>query len=214
MRRLQRLGLPDDIRERLGRWRAEVCELVDGGREIPEGLSKRYRTPELKAILRREASDKCSYCEARISHVYPGDVEHIVPKSIEPRYMLDYENLTYACAECNRNKGAYYDPAHQLLHPYEDNPRQHLAAFGPMILHLPGARRGQLTEKQLGLNRPPLLERRSERLLQLVTLVDRYVLEPEGPLKGILRGELEREAGADAEYTLVAKTFLETVGIV
>jgi 5-methylcytosine-specific restriction endonuclease McrA len=213
MRRLQRLGLPDDIGERLDRWRTELCELVDAGGEIPEALRNRYRSAELKAILRRETADKCSYCEAHISHVYPGDVEHIVPKAIEPRRMLDYENLTYACAECNRNKGTYYDPAHRLLHPYDDDPRQHLAAFGPMILHLPGARRGQLTEKRLGLNRQPLLERRTERLLQLVTLVDRYVLEPEGPLKGMLRAELEREAGADAEYTLVAKTFLETVGI-
>ncbi len=40
------------------------------GGEVPTALARMHRDPEVKQLLRRETSEKCVYCESKISHVY------------------------------------------------------------------------------------------------------------------------------------------------
>jgi hypothetical protein len=68
-----------------------------------------------KPALVAAQHEKCAFCEAKIRHTQPGDVEHFRPQAATRQskdaplrkpgyYWLAYEwtNLLLACAECNR----------------------------------------------------------------------------------------------------------------
>lgn len=81
-----------------------------------------YSHESVKQTLREAQHDKCCFCEAKVSHVSDGDVEHFRPKAAVRQsradppsrpgyYWLAYEwtNLYYACERCNRrNKQALF----------------------------------------------------------------------------------------------------------
>jgi uncharacterized protein (TIGR02646 family) len=106
---------------------------------------------KLKTHLFELFHGKCAYCESRVLHVSPGDVEHYRPKKgvtedpTHPGYYwlaYDIENLLPCCEKCNRARGkknhfpvkgfrAHFpddidkeEPL--LLHPYKHNPNEHL----------------------------------------------------------------------------------------
>jgi len=107
---------------------------------------------ELKQYLFDLFRGKCAYCEGKVLHVASGDVEHYRPKrkvSEDPAhpgyYWLAYDigNLLPCCERCNRNRakmnrfpvrdGAWAHCPEELererpllLHPYRDEPREHL----------------------------------------------------------------------------------------
>jgi uncharacterized protein (TIGR02646 family) len=78
-----------------------------------------YAAGDVKLALRTDQSDECAFCEAKILHVTPGDVEHFRPKrgvrqarhdplALPGYYWLayDWSNLLLACSNCNsRHKG-------------------------------------------------------------------------------------------------------------
>jgi uncharacterized protein (TIGR02646 family) len=74
-----------------------------------------YGDPEVKSTLRIAQHDKCGFCEAKVTHVAFGDVEHFRPKAAfralpgddltKPGYYwlaYDWTNLLFACEQCNR----------------------------------------------------------------------------------------------------------------
>lgn len=74
-----------------------------------------YAADEVKIALRTAQHDKCAFCEAKVTHITDGDIEHFRPKSAVkqnaggkleyPGYFwlaYDWENLLLACNNCNR----------------------------------------------------------------------------------------------------------------
>lgn len=89
-----------------------------------------YKDPDVKKSLVKLFHEKCAYCETRVMHAQPGDVEHFRPKSavntklkgianlsknvkvppaekeeIKPGYYwlaADWNNLLLSCNTCNR----------------------------------------------------------------------------------------------------------------
>ena len=77
----------------------------------PEGYSH-YR--QYRNWLRDEFSFRCIYCLRReewltLSRDY--QIDHFLPKSENPDVERDYDNLVYACSECNGTKAAKYLPS-------------------------------------------------------------------------------------------------------
>ncbi len=78
-----------------------------------------YGHPEVKERLIAMQHGKCAFCEAQVTHISDGDVEHFRPKGrvrqsrtgkrFYPGYWwlaYDWSNLILACIKCNqRNKG-------------------------------------------------------------------------------------------------------------
>lgn len=67
----------------------------------PDGSNKTpvdYKTflPDLKTNF----GGYCCYCETRVRKL---DVEHVVPKSLNPSQACDWNNLLLACPTCNRD---------------------------------------------------------------------------------------------------------------
>lgn len=80
-------------------------------RHGPEGYSEhgQYRN-----WLRDEFSFRCIYClrrEGWLTYSRDYQIDHFLPKSKNPDLELDYDNLVYACAECNGTKSVKYLPS-------------------------------------------------------------------------------------------------------
>ena len=213
MRRLEKGPEPEVLVESKERWTAEYHARLAGHPEAPAVVATRYNHPKIKAAVRRETHDKCAYCERKISHTQPGDIEHILPKSRFPGLVCEWHNMTFACRTCNQCKGDYHDPDAPMVDPYREEPRRFLRAFGPMVDGDDPQGRGMLTVRRCRLNRSDLLEWRAEVVVKLQPLVEMWKGEDEGGRKETLEQELLRFADERAEYTLITRAYLQSHGI-
>ena len=165
MIRLTRGSEPAVLQQNKEAWTREFVDHTGPRSEMSPTKRYRYRHPDIKAAVKRDSAEKCIYCESLITHVHPGEIEHLEPSSQVPERIVDWGNLGFVCTECNREKLDYHDPDLPLLNPFTDEPSDHLAFYGPMVLYRPGADRGEITVRKLKLNdRMGLLERRKERI--------------------------------------------------
>ena len=189
-------------------WRNDYLAALASSEPVPQTTRFRYRNREIKEAIRLESHDKCAYCESKISHIYPGQTDHIRPVSKNPAMIVDWDNLTYVCEECNRKKSNYDEPAEPLVHPYRDVPPSHIVFLGPLAWHPSGDDKGYRTVRIIDLNRPALVERRTERMRQLQPLLDRWAQMAPGPTKDIVEKEIREHGGDDMEYASLVRTFL------
>lgn len=190
-------------------WRDEYVRLVGGDDSVPDAARTRYRQAEIKSAVIAEAYDKCIYCESRISHVHPGDIDHVAPKSHRPDLIVEWENLVYGCNECNRSKLDYYDEREPLVNPFVEEPGDFRRFFGPMVIQVPGSSRGLVTIRTLALDRPKLFEQRKERLERIQTLLEQWVRMEDGSAKDAVREQVLEEAGDDREYAAAVRAFIK-----
>ncbi|MGB1109954.1 MAG: hypothetical protein ACPG4N_06345 [Gammaproteobacteria bacterium] len=86
----------------------------------PEFSSAWWRTS--KDQLKIEAHNKCAYCEADVSVVAHGDVEHYRPKSSYWWLAYCYDNYLYSCQICNQTFKGKHFPIHGNEMPSADLP--------------------------------------------------------------------------------------------
>ena len=176
----------------------------------PSALSSgNYKHPDNKTALKEASSDKCMYCESKISHIDFAHVEHIKPKDKFPDLEFNWANLGYACPKCNNQKSNKYLDDTPFLNPYNEEPQEHLYAFGTMLRPKQGSERGEMTIREIGLNRPGLLEKRTERLDELEKAIKACYRTKNEQLRNTALAALETEAGKDKEYSIFAKALLE-----
>ncbi len=173
--------------------------------------AKNYKHPDNKKALATASSNKCMYCESDITHIDFGDVEHIKPKDDDqfPHLAYEWSNLGLACGKCNNNKSDKYFAIAPFIDPYAENPEDHLFALGAMITQRSGSARGEITIKEIGLNRPELLEKRSERMQTIIVALNAAYRTQVEILKNAALAELEKEAQPDKEYSLIVKALLK-----
>jgi hypothetical protein len=213
MIKLTKLECPDILSQNRESWTTELMCYIDRGENPPSRVVNRYNRHEIKSALKRETNGKCAYCESYIEHVDYGDTEHIKPKSKYPNLTYEWENLTYACRKCNTNKRDEYDENCPPINPYIEHPCGFLFAAGAYIWHLPGSKRGELTEILLKLNRPPLLEARARKIDALRVLLDRYTSEANEIIKRALLDQIRTEVAEDKEYSFCLKSLSEQTGV-
>lgn len=168
MIKIKKLPKPQILIDNAAEWTQQYCSQIDLGEKPNDDLALKYNNPIIKDTLEKETHGKCAYCESKIKHVSYGDIEHIFPKTKRPDLYVEWDNLTLACEQCNRSgKRTYYDPKLPLINPYIDHPEVHLQDIGPLIMPVLYDERADITEKVLKLNRPALVERRTEKYSQL-----------------------------------------------
>lgn len=187
---------------------ARYRALLASGNAVPVSLANSYRDKPVKTDLLVEVSSKCAYCESKITHVYWGDVEHIVPRKAQPALALTYDNLAISCAQCNNGKLDYYDHALPVINPYVDDPADFLLAVGPVLFPIPGNDRGRVTTSKLKLNRPELIERRLERIQRIMTLIDAEARHSHAALKAVVQAEIRQESQSDTEFAFAIRAVL------
>ena len=190
------------------KWTKDLMHYVYNGTNAPDHIKGRYRHPDIKSEVSLETNGKCVYCESYVSHQYPGDIEHIIPKSVYPRLTFSWNNLSFVCYWCNNHKRATVDKKCKLLNPYNDKIQEHLRAFGPIVMHINGSKRGELTLLEIKLNRKELIERRKDAIIVLQNLIDKFERETVVALKEILRQEIVDSCNSDKEFSFYLNQYL------
>ncbi len=153
-------ALPEILRRNAATWTKELLAKINAGEDPSKYLLTRYSHHEIKDALLVETSEKCAYCESKFRHVTYGDIEHIIPKSIDPALRFEWTNLTVACDVCNTNKSDVVG----LVDPFRCDPTVLFTYYGPMMWARHHSDSAVLTELRLDLNRGGLVERRRERI--------------------------------------------------
>lgn len=215
MIKISKTAKPQVLIENAPTWTKEYCDCLKAGKEPSKEIKYRYNHPKIKQALEKETHGKCAYCESKIKQVAYGDIEHILPKNknARPELYVEWDNLTLACEQCNRaGKGTYYDPNLPLVNPYTDTPDDYLRDYGPLIMPLLGNDRGIATERVIKLNRMSLVERRTERIKSIETLLQSWAKEANPTLKKLLEEQLHDEYSSEREYSSTVKSFLRDNG--
>lgn len=153
-----------------------------------ERAQGRYRHEDLKDALVTAFHGKCAYCESFIRHVDYGHIEHFRPKSKYPVKTFDWSNFVLACGVCNggEHKGDAFPLKAQggpLINPCAEEPASHFSFEYDPVARLASVhgttRRGETTEKLLGLNRPDLRAYRSQHLKRLWFIAQHAPHDPE-----------------------------------
>lgn len=87
----------------------QVREQVNLQGTYPKNSSatdKRYKMQDIKDALFNIYHDKCAFCEQRVER---WQVEHFRPKSIYYWLAFSWDNLLYACPDCNGSKSNHFD---------------------------------------------------------------------------------------------------------
>jgi uncharacterized protein (TIGR02646 family) len=226
------------------------CGLYDvNSRAYREGrakfafLSSVYGSPNVKNALKRVQHNKCCYCEGDFEAHYAGDVEHYRPKgaigsgksSIKPGYYwlaYRWDNLYYACADCNQyRKRAAFPLADERRRALDHH--ANLADEDPLLLDPGGTRNprdhikfkldvpiwtseaGRTTVASIKLDREALCTRRRkhlkllEVLLQIVRLLQHDAREESISAVRDARSSLLSYLRPEAEFFAATQDYLD-----
>lgn len=185
MIRLTKGQEPQVLKDNGATWTAELLSAVAANDEDEiRKKTKRYNHPDVKAALKQETSEKCAYCEAKVTVVAHGDIEHVSPKSLDRTLTFAWENLTFSCQICNQIKSA----KDGILDPYVIQPDVHLFFAGAFVKGrtLEGTR----TVLELEMNRAPLLESRNREIERYANEIEKIFLIPDVNLKRLILDNL------------------------
>lgn len=174
-----------------------------------------YKHPRNKEALKNAGSDKCMYCECKISHVDHGQVEHIKPKAADkfPELEFEWTNLGYVCAKCNVAKSDKFSDETPFIDPYAEDPEDFLFAAGSFLWPKHGNERGEMTITEIDLNRLGLLEKRDQKIKELYTSLKACGRTNSDTLRTQAIEELKKEGLPDKELSLIAKSFLKSARV-
>ena len=211
MRNLTKLEKPAVLEENEVEWLAQW--LADKASNL---MKFRYRHPDIKQTLVAETGWKCVYCESKIGHNTPGDIEHKVPSSKQEALHFAWENLTVACAECNRRKNDFYNPNAPFIDPYIDDAESMVVHIGPIATWRLGDARSEQAVRMLDLHshaRVALVARKIELIHSTCHLLERIHQEQDPSLKALHLHDLAGLTRSDAEYSAMIVALLRVKGI-
>ncbi|CAM3265534.1 hypothetical protein DESA109040_05845 [Deinococcus saxicola] len=86
---------------------------------------KPWRATDILSALYAASHGKCAYCEVTLGTADAMEVDHLVPKSIDPTLAATWANLIPSCHHCNNHKSTY-DSRNGFINPFSVEPRDHL----------------------------------------------------------------------------------------
>jgi hypothetical protein len=207
VRNVPKTEVPPVLAENAARWTVEFeADRTDTNRH-------RYRDPDIKSALMAETDDKCVYCESKVGHNCPGDVEHKLPVLHRPDLLFDWSNMTIACSECNRRKGSYHNDNAPFLDPNEDDVEARLMHVGVLVWSAPGDACATITVRTLELDQPEarrrLIGRKYERLESVRNLVERISGEHDPTVRAFLLEDLNGQCSRGAEFSGMTKAYVD-----
>jgi len=217
MIRIQRTPEPKVLTENKAHWKTNYLVAVSAyntnksaqNKRIKEKAEGKYNYPQVKSALKYMCFGKCAYCESHIPHIGYGHIEHYKPKSKYPALCFEWDNLLLGCEICNgkeykSDKFPLANEGNPFINPCDEAPNDFFEfdpATGTSNI-IPKNRRGETTEKELGLNRPDLVIHRSQVVRKLAYFA---LLAKDGNEDAL--AELKRCMNNDQEYAAFARAF-------
>jgi uncharacterized protein (TIGR02646 family) len=197
---------PQILVQQAAAWTVELLDAIATGTKLSDARKRRYNNAEVKAALLEETHGKCAYCESKLRHITYGDIEHVIPKAVDPSRTYDWSNLTTACDICNTEKRDLGG----LVDPYTDDPEQiHFRFMGPLVTIVPGSEPAKLSLTVQKLNRPELIERRKERVENLGRQLEEIVAtRDDATRRALIEALIEHETVASVEFTACARSYV------
>lgn len=211
MRNLVKLPIPQVLADNHDAWLASYLN----DKSNPTN-KYRYRQTDIKETLKEETGWKCAYCESKIGHNTPGDVEHKIPSSKAEGLHFDWQNLTVACTECNRRKNDYYEVGEGFLDPYTEDVESVIEHYGPVLGWANGNERAETTIKTLELDtivRFSLIARKIEKIEELNNVIERYVKEKNPDMKYLMKEKIKRMIDRKSEYSGMLCAIIKAKGL-
>jgi uncharacterized protein (TIGR02646 family) len=191
-------------------WTQVLVEKIEKGEKPTDNEKNKYRHADIKAALIKETFGKCAYCESKLLHITYGDIEHIIPKSLQINKTFDWNNLTLACDKCNTNKTNSDVNHDNFVDPYIHNPSEYFYFAGPLLLNQMGKYQARMMEIKLDLNRAELFEKRREKINYLKSLADTCFGIPDADSKkAVLEDIIKTEMADSVEFALLSRTILQ-----
>lgn len=145
MIKIERTAKPNTLAKNETNWVEQIQEALelaakaltktekDSAKNKLENALDKYKHKDIKDELATKIfQGKCAYCEAKITHIDYGDIEHFRPKDTFPLLAVEWENLLLACRVCNGAafKGTKFpldaNANPLLINPCIDEPNNHL----------------------------------------------------------------------------------------
>ncbi|QDV77439.1 HNH endonuclease [Botrimarina mediterranea] len=211
MRKIQKRSCPAILLEKAAEWLKAYQD--DSAKSTNR---YRYRHEDVKSELVKETGNKCVYCESKIGHSTPGDVEHKVPTALGTALHFDWNNLTIACTECNRRKSATYDPALGFIDPYNDAVESLVIHHGPIATWKPGDNLAETAVRVLELDSPSrmtLVLQKIEFLRRYSEAVENYKSCTNPTLRKVRKLALDKWKEKDAEYSAMILSSAAKYGV-
>ncbi len=126
-------------------------------------VRKRRRMKHYAKAIFNAFKGKCAFCESKMSHVSPANIDHYRPKG-DDRFvhlMFDWNNWLLSCGTCNTSKGDKFPECNGLpclIDPTQEQPSEHIEFFGVQIAYK--TIQGYKTVKLVNLWRSDLEEQR------------------------------------------------------
>jgi hypothetical protein len=118
--------------------------------KFQEDGSSVWKQDYIKKALLEMSNYKCAYSEIRLQEEGKFmEVEHFLPKSLHPDKVVEWDNLLPASKFCNGKK---LDRIHPIVHPVQDNPKDHLYMVDYVLYGK--TKKGRDSVIVLGLNDP------------------------------------------------------------
>lgn len=172
---------PQILQQKAEAWTQDLISAVaEHDPDKVKTVTKRYNHPEVKAALKAETKGKCAYCEAYVTGVSHGDIEHVTPKSRDRARTFDWSNLTFSCQICNQNKS----DKEGIIDPYEEDPDEHLFFVGAFAKGK--SNDGIKTVIELKLNRASLIESRNREIERYANEIEKVFLIEDAHVKKLL----------------------------
>ena len=229
MIKVERVEKPFSLTKNEKKWKSKIQEALTliqnalnesehkkAKAKLDKALDK-YGQKDIKNALVDIFYGKCAYCEAKITHIDYGDIEHFCPKDTYHLLAVEWENLLLACRVCNGTeiKGTKFPMNNAgeplLLNPCEDDPSKHLGfEFDEMTnlaIIVPTSGKGTHSIETYGLNRnrssDDLLAHRSFFIKKLIVLATYYESDQE------CREIINQACENSSEYSAFAKMIKE-----
>jgi len=171
-----------------------------------------YKHSINKQALKKANSDKCMYCESKISHIDFAHIEHFKPKADDkfPELEFTWNNLGYACPKCNNKKSDNFHSELPYVDPYSENPADFFYAAGSWLFIKNGSERSEITIRDIGLNRPELLEKRLEKITEIQKAITSCFRTKNVTLRQVALDELRQESEPDKEYSFFIEALINS----
>ena len=200
MRNVTRPNKPTSLRRYAARWRRELLAALSSpnqDRRLINRRFNRYRKDDVRTALEEMYGGLCCYCESRIGIVAFSHIEHRRPKSSQPQYAFDWDNLHLACPRCNQAKGDKWDDGHPILDSVQDTISEHLSYKLEGGKRWPKTHRGTTTIEHAELNRQHLLDARTQIALRVLDVIHTLQDNPDSPAAGQVRAELHEKTSGE-----------------